>query len=169
MEVVFTSERLIFRKFTEDDDNLIYELDKDPEVTKYWGGKPIARESAKEILVQTILPQYKNYNYGRWAVHLKTTHTFIGWCGLKYRPELNKIDLGYRLMRMYWNKGYATEAAKRTIEFGFKNLHLQEIFAAAHIDNIASINVLKKCGMQYVGVDIIDTIPVKTYILQKDI
>ena len=163
MEVVFTSERLFFRKFTPDDHDLIYQLNSDPEVTKYVHEEETTIDRAKTILTENILPQYTLYNHGRWAVHLSTTKEFIGWCGLKYRSEIEKVDLGYRFMRKYWGLGYATEAAKRTLQYGFINLHLEEIFGAAHIENAASLQVLQKVGMKFLKNDIIDHCPVKTF------
>jgi len=58
---------------------------------------------------------------------IKGTHEFIGWCGLKYRSELDEIDLGYRLMQKAWGKGLATEAARHTLDLGFKTLNLNLI------------------------------------------
>jgi RimJ/RimL family protein N-acetyltransferase len=163
MEVLFTSERLLFRKFTEEDAHLIYDLNFDPEVTKYLHEEPTTEQKAKHILNDIILPQYTLYNHGRWAVHLKAGMEFIGWCGLKYRPELDKVDLGYRFMKTAWGHGYATEAANQTIKYGFQDLSLIEIFAAAHVDNVASLRVLEKCGMEFTGYDTIDHCPVKTF------
>ena len=81
----------------------------------------------------------------------------------KYRPELDEIDLGYRLKRSAWGKGFATEAAKHTLSYAFNNLNLNVITGRAHIDNIASIKVLEKIGMQYISEGIVDDCPVKTY------
>lgn len=88
---------------------------------------------------------------------------FIGWCGLKYRPELDETDLGYRFKRAAWGNGYATEAAKHTLDHGFNNLHLHIITGRAHIENITSIKVLEKIGMLFSREEIIDHCPVKTY------
>ena len=167
MDIVFSSKRLLFRKFTEDDHPLIYLLNSDPEVVKYVHEEETTPEKAKLILTENILPQYIKYNYGRWAVHLKRTNEFMGWCGLKYRPELKKPDLGYRFLRKYWGHGYATEAARRTLEYGFKDLLLKQIFAAAHIENNASVVVLEKIGMTFSGYDTIDHCPVKTFISHR--
>ena len=121
---------------------MILQLNSDPEILKYVH-EPVltTEEQARQILTDIILPQYKN-NLGRWAIHTKNNNEFIGWCGLKYRPELNEIDLGYRLKKDAWGKGYATEAAKHTLDHGFNNLNLQLITGRAHVENIASIKVL---------------------------
>jgi RimJ/RimL family protein N-acetyltransferase len=163
MHIVFETPRLFLRQFTEADAALILELNSDPEIVKYVH-EPVLKteEEAKNILVNIILPQYKN-NLGRWAMHIKGTQEFIGWCGLKYRPELDEIDLGYRLMQKAWGKGLATEAARHTLEYGFKTLNLNLITGRAHIENIASIKVLEKIGMDFIGEGIVDNCPVRTY------
>lgn len=163
MHIVFETPRLILRQFAEDDAPLILALNSDPEIVKYVH-EPVLKteEEAKIILLNIILPQYKN-NLGRWAMHIKGTHEFIGWCGLKYRPELDEIDLGYRLMQKAWGKRYVTEAAQHTLHHGFNTLNLALITARAHIENSASIKVLEKLGMDYIGEGIVDNCPVRTY------
>jgi RimJ/RimL family protein N-acetyltransferase len=163
MNVIIETERLLLRTFTTDDAQLLYELNLDPEVTKYTYDSMKDINHAREVLEQIILPQYALYNHGRWAVHTKPGLEFIGWCGLKSRPERNEIDLGYRFIKNEWGKGYATEAAFACIKYGFEKLNLQRIIGRAMPGNIASLNVLKKCGMAYIGEEIVDGHPAKTY------
>jgi RimJ/RimL family protein N-acetyltransferase len=167
MQIVLETPRLILSRFTEHDALLILYLNSNPEIVKYVH-EPVltTEEQARKILVDTILPQYKN-NLGRWAIHLKTTNEFIGWCGLKYRPELDEIDLGYRLKKDAWGKGYATEAAKYSLDHGLNYLKLTTITGRAHIENIASIKVLEKIGMQFTRKEVVDNCPVKTYTASK--
>ncbi len=167
MNIIFETPRLLLRQFTEAYAPLILELNSDPEVVKYLHEPTLQNEAdAKSILTDTILPQYQN-NLGRWAMHTKDNDEFIGWCGLKYRPELDEIDLGYRLMQKAWGKGFASEAAQHSLNHGFQSLDLKLITARAHIENIASIKVLEKIGMEYVGEGIVDNCPVKTYTLSN--
>lgn len=163
MHLVLQTPRLILYRFTENDAPLIFELNSDPKVVKYVH-EPVLKneEDARKILIENILPQYKN-NLGRWAVYTKTNHGFIGWCGLKYRHELDEIDLGYRLKRSAWGKGYATEAAKHSLDHGLNTLRLEKITGRAHIENFASLKVLEKIGMQFYKEEIVDECPVKTY------
>lgn len=163
MNVVIETERLLLRDFTEDDASLIYELNIDPDVSRYTHDRPRDMQHAKESLEKTILPQYALYNHGRWAVHLKTGLEFIGWCGLKYRGHLNEIDLGYRFKKQAWGKGFATEAAFASLRYGFEKLGLKRIVARAEVDNVASCRVLEKCGMIYTGLGEVDGFPVKVY------
>lgn len=163
MKIIFETPRLILRQFTVADASLILALNSDPEVVKYLHEPTLkSEEQAEKILSDIILPQYKN-NLGRWAMHTKENMGFIGWCGLKYRPELNETDLGYRLMQKAWGKGYATEAAVHTLDYGFKTLNLSLITARAHIENAASGKVLEKIGMDFIGEGIVDDCPVRTY------
>lgn len=165
MHTVFETPRLVLRQFTIKDAPLILALNSDPEVVKYVH-EPVLKteEQATKIITDIILPQYKN-NLGRWAIHTKAENEFIGWCGLKYRPDLEEIDLGYRLMQKAWGRGYATEVAKYSLDHGFKDLQLQLITARAHIENHASIKVLEKIGMNFIGEGVEDDCPVKTYTL----
>jgi len=163
MNIVFETPRLILRQFTESDAPLILQLNSDPEIVKYVHEPVLETEvQANKIIIDIILPQYKN-NLGRWAIHTKDNLEFIGWCGLKYRPELDEIDLGYRLMQKAWGKGYATEAAQSTLDHGFNILDLKLITGRAHIENLASIKVLEKIGMDFIGEGIVDDCPVRTY------
>ena len=87
MYVVFETPRLILGRFTEQDAPLILSLNSDPEVVKYVHEPVLTNEEqARKIIVDTILPQYKN-NLGRWAAYTKSDNEFIGWCGIKYREE----------------------------------------------------------------------------------
>jgi RimJ/RimL family protein N-acetyltransferase len=163
MHIIFQTPRLLLRQFTEADVPLILSLNSDPEIVKYVHEPTLkTEEQAHKILLDIILPQYKN-NLGRWAIHTKEHMDFIGWCGLKYRPEIDEIDLGYRLMQKAWGKGYATEAAQASLEHGFTELNLKLITGRAHIENQASIKVLEKIGMNFIGEGIVDDCPVRTY------
>ena len=163
MHIVFQTPRLILRRFTEADAPLLLQLNSDPEVVKYVHEPPLeTEEQALNILVNVIMPQYKN-DLGRWAMHTKSDNAFIGWCGLKYRPEYDEVDLGYRMIKTAWGTGYATEAAKKTLEYGFNTLNLKIITGRAHIENIASIKILEKLGMNFISEGIVDNCPVRTY------
>ncbi len=163
MHFIFQTPRLILRQITIDDAPLILALNSDPEIVKYVHEPTLKTvEQAQEIITGIILPQYKN-NLGRWAIIIKDSNDFIGWCGLKYRPEKDEIDLGYRLMQKAWGKGFASEAAAKTLEYGFNSLNLQLITGRAHMENTASIKVLEKIGMDFIGEGMVDDCPVRTY------
>ena len=168
MKVILESARLFFREFTTGDAPLLLSLNSDPEVVKYVHELPLTNEAAAlSTLTHTILPQYAQNGFGRWAVHLKTTHEFIGWCGLKFRPERNEIDLGYRFFRRHWGLGYASEAAQACIDFGFIQYRIPVLTAMAHIENTASLKVIEKCGFQFKQFEEVAGCPVKLYQLHN--
>ena len=167
MHVIIETERLILRQFEPGEGALIYTLNEDPEVTLYTGDPVRHLAHANEVLEQVILPQYALYNHGRWAVHTKPGGEFIGWCGLKYRPELDEVDLGYRFIKSAWGKGYASEAAMASIRYGFEKLGLRRIVGRAMCGNLASLKVLEKCGMKFIGEEIVDEHPARTYEVRK--
>lgn len=149
MKRILDTERLYLREFTLDDAQNFIDLNSNPNVVKYTGDGPIeSLEKAKEILTAITFPQYEN-NLGRWAVHLKSTDEFLGWCGLKYTGRLNEFDLGYRFFEKHWRKGYATESARAVLHYGFTVLKLDFIVARAAIENSNSHKVLKKAGMHF--------------------
>jgi len=163
MNVIIETNRLLLRTFTEDDAPLLYELNLDPEVTRFTLDPMTDVQHANKVLVEVILPQYALYNHGRWAVHLKPDLEFIGWCGLKYIPERQEIDLGYRFRQKFWGKGFATESAYACMQYGFQKLNMRRIVGRALVGNAGSIKVLEKIGMQYVAEEVIDGLLHKTY------
>lgn len=163
MNIIIETPRLLLREFTIDDAGLIYELNRDPAVTRYTGDPVRDIEHGAVILRDTIMPQYVLYNHGRWAVIEKSELRFIGWCGLKARPERNETDLGYRFLASAWGRGFATEAAYASLRYGFDKLHLQRIVGRAMPGNLASLRVLEKCRMSYLQDEIVDDHPAKTY------
>ncbi len=144
---ILETERLYLRQFTLEDAALLYEMHQDPAITKYTGDPTPwdSLERVEQILKDTILPQYKN-KIGRWAVHLKESDAFIGWCGLK--DIGGEVDLGYRYIQQYWGNGFATEAAKAVLEYGI-NIGLKNIIGRAAVENAASVIVLKKIGLTF--------------------
>lgn len=162
-QFIFSSERLLFREFSIDDAALIHRMNSDPLVLKYVHELPSTPERALERLHNSIIPHYQRYGYGRWAVLLKESNDFIGWCGLKFRPERKVTDLGYRFIPSYWGKGYAFEAANACLVYGFNHLQFDRITATAHIENMASLRIIEKCGMQYLRDEVVDNCPVKSF------
>lgn len=125
----------------------LFELNADPEVIRYTGDPPFNSIAETERFVANY-NSYRLHGFGRWAVVLKDSNRFIGWCGLK-RNELNEIDLGYRFFKTEWGKGYATEASYACLNFGFGQLKLDSIMARGAKANQASIQVMRKLKMSF--------------------
>lgn len=162
MEIFAETNRLILREILPSDAEGLFEMDSDPLVHTYLGNKPVTHMQQVMDVIDFIRKQYKENGIGRWAMIEKSTNHFVGWAGLKFVQEetnhkSNYYDLGYRLLRKHWGKGFATEAAIASLNYGFQQLGLQEIFAAAHLENKASDRILRKVGFEPDGVFEYDT------------
>jgi len=153
MKKVLETDRLYFRELLPSDVEFMFELESDPAVVQYAGDAPLTHRDQAHQRIEGIRKQYQDYGVGRWAAVLKDTNEFIGWAGLKYIQELNgrtdNYDLGYRFLRQYWGKGYATESAKAFVRYGFDDLKLTRISATADVRHVASVKVLEKCGLRF--------------------
>ncbi len=145
---ILETDRLYLRELTLDDATNMFHLNSDVEVLKFTGDVPFPSVKSAKIFLKNY-NHYKKYGFGRWAVVQKSDHKFIGWCGLKYSPNLDEYDIGFRFFKKYWNKGFATESAKACIDFGFQNLNLKIILGRAKKENRSSIRVLEKIGLTY--------------------
>lgn len=146
----FTTDRLILRELSVDDTYYFHLLNEDPEVIQYTGDVSFKNtEAARQFLAE--YDHYEKYGLGRWAVIRKEDNAFLGWCGLKYSPDKNEHDIGFRFFKQYWNMGYATEAAKKCIEVGFNTFKLPFIVGRVMKKNTASIKVLEKIGLTLVS------------------
>lgn len=151
------TERLILREMDMSDLGGMFELDSDPEVLKFIGIPAFTRVEQSEAMINELLLQYKENGIGRWAVVDKATGDFLGWSGLKFYKESinnhqNFYELGYRFMKKYWGKGYATETAKAWLQYGFEELNADAIYAMTELEHFASKNVLEKVGFTNVEV-----------------
>lgn len=149
------TERLILRELLHSDDKDMFKLDSNPAVHKYLGENPVKKIEQVQEVITMVRNQYQSNGIGRWATIEKKTGLFIGWSGLKFitENENNKVfyhDIGYRFMPQFWGKGYATEATKACLKYGFQEMNLNEIWGATHEENKASRRVLEKCGLTFV-------------------
>jgi RimJ/RimL family protein N-acetyltransferase len=123
VDVFLETERLVLRRFTGADLDLLVELDGDPEVMRYiTGGRPTSREELRDEVLPAFLRYYqRSPGHGFWAAVEKATGQFLGWFHLR-PPEgasPDEPELGYRLRRSAWGKGYATEGSRALIRMAF--------------------------------------------------
>lgn len=165
MEPLLT-ERLILRPFSLDNAKDIFELNGDSDVMKYTGDQPFGNiEEAREFI--SNYNHFEKWERGRCGVFLRENNTFIGWCGLKYHEDTRETDLGYRFKKVFWGKGYGTEAANICIKDGFTRLQLHRIYAEAYAENVRSIRIMEKVGMQFLKDTILEGVPGKVYEMLK--
>jgi len=153
MHVFLETERLLLRHFTEADVDNLFDLDSDPQVMRFVGGRPTPRY----VIEHDLLPGYLRYyqrsdRYGFWAAIEKPSGDFLGW--FHFRPlkgaSPNEPELGFRLRKAAWSQGYATEGSRALVRKGFTETGVERVVASAFADNIASRRVLEKAGLTLV-------------------
>jgi RimJ/RimL family protein N-acetyltransferase len=154
VEVFLETERLILRRFTMDDVDLLVELDSDPDVMRYViPSAAVSREEVIEDLLPAFLAYYERYEgYGFWAAIEKDSGRFLGW--FHFRPKkgagASEPELGYRLHRSAWNRGYATEGSRALIDFGFARLSVSRVTAGTMAAHGSSRRVMEKARLRHV-------------------
>jgi RimJ/RimL family protein N-acetyltransferase len=147
VRVFLETERLLLRRFAEADVDRLLALHNDLEVMRFInGGKPTSREKVEREYRERFAGD------GYWAAVEKATGEFVGWFALHPTegdgPE--GYELGYRLERFTWGKGYATEGSCALIRKGFTELGLRRVWAQTMAINLASRRVMEKAGLAYV-------------------
>lgn len=153
MDVFLETERLILRRFTADDVDNLVALDSDPAVMRHLsGGAPTPRAAIEERMPRYLAYYERHVGYGFWAVIEKATGEFIGWFHLRPHEGSppDEPELGYRLRRASWGKGYGTEGSRALIRKAFTELGARRIVASTYQDNIASRRVMEKAGLTFV-------------------
>lgn len=149
MKTLIETKRLVLREITMQDAENLFQLHSHPDVQKYTGEPVVESMAEMEKAIRARITRYEQYGYGRWATFLKEGNQFVGWAGLAYLPEFDEIDLGYRFLPEFWGKGIATEASEAILHYGFQTLKLNRIIAIALPENLASIRVMEKVGMDF--------------------
>ena len=154
MQVFLETERLVLRRFTTGDVDNLVGLDADPDVMRFVsGGIPTSRDEIENEFLPAFLGYYQRYQpYGFWAAIEKSTGDFLGW--FHFRPREGtapaQVELGYRMRKSAWGKGYATEGSRALIRKGFAESGVQRVTAEAMAANMASRRVMEKAGLTLV-------------------
>ena len=154
MRVFLETERLLLRRFTESDVDNLHDLDGDPEVMRFInGGKPTPRDVIRNETLPRFLRAYERFEgFGVWATIERSTGKFVGWFEFYPWKDVSpeEVELGYRLRRFAWGKGYATEGSRALIRKGFIELGVRRVVAETMAVNAASRRVMEKAGLTYV-------------------
>jgi RimJ/RimL family protein N-acetyltransferase len=159
MDVFVETERLILRRFTMDDADALVALEADPDVMRYVPDAPASRQEILDETLPAFLGYYDRFaHYGFWAAVEKESGQFVGW--FHFRPDQGagplEPEIGYRLVRAAWGRGYATEGARALIDKGFTEAGIERVTATAMADNVGSVRVLEKIGLLHVGTAAVD-------------
>ena len=150
---IFKSERLGFRNWTSEDLEEFAKLNSDEEVMEHFP-KTLSKNEV-EIFIDRLEKHFDKNGFTYYATEILETKEFIGMIGLAFQEYKTKftpaIDIGWRLKRNAWGKGYATEGAKRCLEYAFNELDINKIISVCTIHNKKSEKVMKKIGMTKKG------------------
>src|SRR5687768_9782295 len=150
MPLPLATERLLLRPATLEDLDTWCAISRDAEEA-WFGAASSTPDDARANLARHIA-HHEQHGFGLWAVELRATQEMIGATGLVHLDDGPEIEGGYRFLRTHWGNGYATEAARASIQYGLGELGLERIVAVTLPTNRASRNVMERCGMTYVGV-----------------
>lgn len=149
---ILQTDRLILRQLEEGDADTLEQLINDYDIARTTLHIPYPYPKGSAVaFIQHRADVAKRGDGYSFAIIDKESQAFMGSVGMNTDRKNNRSELGYWLAKCYWNRGFVTESAKRIIQFGFEELHLNKIYAAAMTMNPASSQVMKKIGMQYEG------------------
>lgn len=149
--IIAETERLLLKQFCLADADAMHRVFGDPEVMRFGDGVQTTRW-VHNWLCGCLETYQQDSGIGPWAVVEKRNTSTIGYCGLFYFPDVcgqPETEIGYRLARAWWGKGYATEAVAAVRDYGLNVLGIPRLIAMIDPQNLASLRVAEKAGMQY--------------------
>jgi len=153
MNFPLETKRLYIRPFRLGDAEELHKIFGDPEVMERIPGGPSPTLQVTRQKLAKIIKHQEEHGFSLWALIEKENETLIGDCGLiLVEGRGPEIELSYDIARAFWGKGYATEAARACLRFGFENLKLSHIIAITDPDHFASRRVMEKIGMTHDGI-----------------
>ncbi|MEP6900148.1 MAG: GNAT family N-acetyltransferase [Actinomycetota bacterium] len=142
------TERLLLRTYKSDEMERVYELSSDRDVTRHF--PPYFKLDKEDVLASLPrrLYRWKTQGFGQLGVFDKYSENLIGYSGFQYLDNTEIVEIYYGFFKMHWGKGFATEAARALLRFGFEQVKLSRIAAVTHPENIQSQKVLQKIGFK---------------------
>ncbi len=151
MENVLATDRLILRQWRERDREAFAGINADPLVMEFFPNTRTRAES--DATMDRLAGHIDRYGFGIWALELRENGENIGFTGLMHVDFQARfcpaVEIGWRLAKSCWGKGYATEAALASLRYGFETLRLDEIVSFAVLANARSRNVMTRIGMTH--------------------
>jgi RimJ/RimL family protein N-acetyltransferase len=149
VDVYLETARLLLRRFTAADVELLVELDSDVEVMRYLTGKPTPRDQIEAKVLEILTTYERHPQLGTFAAHEQASGRFIGWFGLQPTATNDVACLGYRLHQAAWGRGYASEGSRALIAKAFSELDLRRVEAQTMAVNTKSRRVMEKAGLRF--------------------
>lgn len=163
----FETEHLLLRPFQATDAALAAPWLTDAEIMRYMPTGQDHTLAQVEARLARYIKHQDEHGYSRWLLFDRASGAAIGDAGLLHVAETGEVELGYRLLKPWWGKGLATEAAQGWLHYAFTDLGLNELIAFSHPDNRGSVRVMEKCGFHFLRPDQIGGMEVVVYGIQK--
>ena len=145
-----TTSRLILRPFTEADVDPMHRILNGEGVLRHFPPTDPPARDRDQRMISGILKHWEERGYGLWAVASQSSGELVGRCGLQFLPDTGEVEVGFILGREFWGLGFATEAARASIQYGFVSVGLERVVGFVHLENQASLRVLEKLAMERV-------------------
>lgn len=146
---IITTQRLTLRPFHANDRERLLAITQEPDIFQYFPITAAWQMEKVERYINHQTGQWQRFGYGHWAVTMTETGQLMGWCGLEFLPETSETEVAYLIGGEFWGRGYMTEAARASVNFGLTEIGLQEIIGLTDPRNIASQRVLEKSGLTF--------------------
>ncbi|MEZ5307211.1 MAG: GNAT family N-acetyltransferase [Pyrinomonadaceae bacterium] len=146
--ITMETERLFHRRFTDDDLERLVEMRSTMDTARYLGGEIAMTRDWISDRLKYYMSVYPT-GIGMNAMFWKETNEMIGWSGIQPLGKTGEIEVGYGMIKEYWQRGIGYETAKGWLDFGFREKGLERIVAVAHPDNTGSWRIMEKLGMKF--------------------
>jgi RimJ/RimL family protein N-acetyltransferase len=140
--------RVVLRQWRDEDREPFARLNADPETMRYFPSTMTREQS--DAMVDWASGLIEERRWGLWAVEVPSVAPFVGFVGLNvpsFMPDV--VEIGWRLLKDHWGNGYATEAGREVLRYGFEELRLDEIVSFTTVSNTPSRRVMERIGMTH--------------------
>jgi len=166
--LILETRRLILRPFDEKDVDRMSELMANPDFMRFSLGPKTREETA--AFLENVIDWHRTGSPSLFAVVIRSDGVLVGYCGFLHQDVdgEKEIEIGYRLHPDYWNRGIATEAARKVRDHAFGDLKLPHVISLIHPDNVASRRVAEKIGMLFKRQTVFKGFPTLVFALQRE-
>lgn len=166
---ILKTARLTLEPITQRHYEGLRKINSDPLVMQYLNGGTAESEENTQAMIDRVTAGWAAWGHSWWALIANDSGEMVGAACLQPlgRDAGKPREIGWRLLRDAWGKGYATEAGRAIVDFAFNVAGLDLVYAVAVPDNVASTSVMQRLGMRYVGIETHYERPCATYRLDR--
>jgi ribosomal-protein-alanine N-acetyltransferase len=145
------TERLFLLPLSADEANSLHRISNEPNVRRYlWDGELVSEATLRGLIAQSDR-MFSEEQIGLFGVRMCGREDLLGFCGFVRLEGMEEPELWYELTEKVWGRGIATEAAQACVRYAFEQVGMERVIAGADAPNAASLRVIEKLGMKYLG------------------